>query len=152
MFPGPTQLLLLDFSTELIWAPKSKSNTLTPKNISKTYWSREILHVMNGIIFCVCSTLAISVLPIVLKWCRKERRKSNTSEPVDRAVGKNEETCNARLFLKLLRMKYWRKWFSQEWKSDEVLETRTERLKWTIIMFVHSAHRQIRHWWRWYER
>ena len=25
--------------------------------------------------FCVCLTLAISVLPIVLKWCRKERKK-----------------------------------------------------------------------------
>ena len=30
---------------------------------------------MNGIIFCVCSTSAISVPPIVLKWCRKERQK-----------------------------------------------------------------------------
>ena len=26
-------------------------------------------------IFCVCLTLAISVLPIVLNWCRKERKK-----------------------------------------------------------------------------
>ena len=30
---------------------------------------------MNGIIFCVCLTLAISVLQSVLKWCRKECRK-----------------------------------------------------------------------------
>ena len=30
---------------------------------------------MNGIIFCICSTSAISVPPIVLKWCRKERKK-----------------------------------------------------------------------------
>ena len=30
---------------------------------------------MNGIIFCVCSTSAISVPPIVLKWCRKEHKK-----------------------------------------------------------------------------
>ena len=30
---------------------------------------------MNGIIFCVCLTLVISVLQIVLKWCRKERKK-----------------------------------------------------------------------------
>ena len=29
--------------------------------------TKEISHVMSGIIFCVCSTLAISVLPIVLK-------------------------------------------------------------------------------------
>ena len=35
----------------------------------------EISHVLNGIIFCVCSTSAISVPPIVLRWCRKERKK-----------------------------------------------------------------------------
>ena len=45
------------------------------KPTSQTHWPREISHVMNRIIFCVCLTLAISVLPIVLKWCRKERNK-----------------------------------------------------------------------------
>ena len=35
----------------------------------------EISHVMNGIIFCVCSTLATPVPPIVMKWCRKEHKK-----------------------------------------------------------------------------
>ena len=73
MFPEPAELLLIGCST--IWTPKSKSNTLTPKTNSQTQWPREISHVMNGIIFCVCSTLAISVLPIVLKWCRKEHKK-----------------------------------------------------------------------------
>ena len=34
----------------------------------------DIARVMNGIIFCVYSTSAISVSPIVLKWCRKERK------------------------------------------------------------------------------
>ena len=47
----------------------------TKKTKSQTYWPREISHVMNGIIFCVCSTSAISVPPIVLQWCRKERKK-----------------------------------------------------------------------------
>ena len=32
MFPEPTELLLIGCSTESIWTPKSKSNTLTPKN------------------------------------------------------------------------------------------------------------------------
>ena len=50
-------------------------HSLTPQTNSQTCWQREISHVMNGIIFCVCSTLAIWVLPIVLKWCRKERKK-----------------------------------------------------------------------------
>ena len=57
------------------WTPESKSNTSTPKTNWQTYWPREISHVMNGIIFCVCLTLAISVLSIVLKWCQKERQK-----------------------------------------------------------------------------
>ena len=75
MFPQPTELLLIGCLIESIWTPRSKSNTLTPKTNSQTYWQREISNVMNGIIFCVCSTPAMSVPPIVLKWCRKERKK-----------------------------------------------------------------------------
>ena len=75
MFPGPTELLLTGCLIESIWTQKSKSNTLTPRTNSQTYWPRGISHVMNGIIFCVCSTSAIPVPPIVLKWCRKERKK-----------------------------------------------------------------------------
>ena len=75
MFPEPTELLLIGYSIESIWTPRSKSNTLTPKTNSQTYWPRGISHVMNGIIFCVWLTQAISFLQIVLKWCRKERKK-----------------------------------------------------------------------------
>ena len=75
MFPEPTELLLIGYLIESIGTPKSKSSTLTPKTNSQTYWPRETSHVMNGIIFCVCLTLAISVLQIVLKQCRKERKK-----------------------------------------------------------------------------
>ena len=74
MFPETTELLLIGDSIESIWTQKSKSNTLTPKTNSQTFWPREISHVMNEIIFCVCLTLVISVLPIVLKWCQKERK------------------------------------------------------------------------------
>ena len=74
-FPEPTELLLIDHSIESIWTPKSKSNILTPKNNSQTCKPREISHVMSGIICWACLTLAIRVLPIVLKWCRKERKK-----------------------------------------------------------------------------
>ena len=75
MFPGPTELLLIGCWIEWIWTPNAKSNTWTPNTNSQTYWPREISHVMNGITFCVCLTLAISVPPIVSKWCRKERKK-----------------------------------------------------------------------------
>ena len=37
---------------------------------------------MDGIIFCDCSTSAISVPPNVLKRCRKERRKMQGEEGV----------------------------------------------------------------------
>ena len=55
--------------------------------------------------------------------------KSITSELVELAATKNGETYDGRLFIKLLRMEYCdEKWSSQEWKSEEVLEARTERL------------------------
>ena len=41
---------------------------------------REISHVMNGIIFCVCSTSAVSVPSIVLKRCRKERKNNQVKK------------------------------------------------------------------------
>ena len=80
MYPEPTELLLIGCLIESIWTPRSKSNTLTPKTNSQTYWPREISHVTNWIIFCVCWTVAISVLPIVLKWCRKERKKMHVKK------------------------------------------------------------------------
>ena len=75
MFPEATELLLIGCLIESIWTTKSKSNTLAPKTNSQTQWQREISHVMNGIIFCVCSTSAISFPSIVLKRCRKEHKK-----------------------------------------------------------------------------
>ena len=75
MFPEPKELLLIGYLIESIWTPKSKSSTSTPKTNLPTLQPRETSHVMNGIIFCVCLTSAISVLQIVLKWCRKERKK-----------------------------------------------------------------------------
>ena len=79
----PRELLLIGYSTESIWTPRSKSNSLTPKTNSQTYWQRAITHVMSGIIFCVCSTLAISVLPMFWSDVEKNaksirRRKSHS--------------------------------------------------------------------------
>ena len=73
MFPEPTELFLICCLIESIWTPRSKSSTFTPR--TKIYWQSKISHVMNGIIFCVCSTSAISVPSIVWKRCRKERKK-----------------------------------------------------------------------------
>ena len=75
MYPEPTELLLIGYLIESIWTPRSKSNTLTPKTNLLTCWPKGVSREMNGIIFCVCLTLAISVLQSVLKWCRKEHKK-----------------------------------------------------------------------------
>ena len=54
MFPELTELLLIGCSIELIWTPKSKSNTSTPKTNSQTSQPKGISQVMSGII---CSNL-----------------------------------------------------------------------------------------------
>ena len=55
---------------------------------------RTISHVMNRIIFCLFLTLAISVQPIVLKWCRKdsgEERIKAESKPMMNLVSRCSE-------------------------------------------------------------
>ena len=81
-FQNPTELLLIGCSIESIWTPRSKSNTLTPKTNSQTCWPSEISHVMSGIIFCICSTLAISAPSTSAKWCRKETQEDAGEERV----------------------------------------------------------------------
>ena len=49
---------------------------------SQTYKPRELSSVMNGIILCVCLTLAISVVRFFLRWCQKERKKDSGEERV----------------------------------------------------------------------
>ena len=74
-----------------------------------------------------------------------------TSELVECAANKHGETRIAGLLIKLLRMECWRKvvfsrveiWWSAGSKNGETC-------KWTTSRFVHSAHRQICHWWGWY--
>ena len=61
MFPGPIELPLIGYSIEPIQP-------------------QETLHVMNGIIFCVRSTSAISVLQIVLNWCQEELKKNQVKK------------------------------------------------------------------------
>ena len=121
MFPERTELLLIGYLIESIWTPRSKSHTLTPKTNSQTYCQREISHVMNGIICCVCSTSAISVPPIVLKWCRKEHKKMQVKKESQqnrnrrwiwsRDTAQGIRTCSPRLHRKAwwkpnLKVKY----------------------------------------------
>ena len=59
MFLGPTELRLIGFSIESIWTQKSKSSTSTPKKPTCRHANQgKNSHVMNGIIFRVCSNIS----------------------------------------------------------------------------------------------
>ena len=75
MFPGLTELHLIGCLIELIWIPRSKSNTSTPKTNSLTFWPKEVSRVMSGIICCACLILAISVLQFALLQWRNDLNK-----------------------------------------------------------------------------
>ena len=55
--------------------PKIQSKYNDTKNQLADTFTKEIPHLMNGIVFCVCSTSAISVPPIVLKYVEKNTRR-----------------------------------------------------------------------------
>ena len=80
MFSEPTELLWIGCLIESFWTPRSKSNTFTKKTNSQINWPREISHVMNGIMFCVCLTLATSVLQLALaKRVQQESREERVT-------------------------------------------------------------------------
>ena len=62
--------------------PKIQIKYIDTKNQLADILIREISHVMNGIIFCVYSTSAMSVLQSVLKRCRKRTREDAGEERV----------------------------------------------------------------------
>ena len=84
--PEPTDLRLIGHLTQSIWTQRSTSNMLTPKTNSQTYWQREISHVINGIIFSICSISAFSAVPA------RKRMQQGTGE--ERIVAKWKPTLN----------------------------------------------------------
>ena len=126
MFPQHRELLLIRYSIESIWTLISDYNTLTPRTNSQTYWQWEISDVMNGIIFCVCSTLAISVLPIVLKRCRKERKNMQVKTESQKVEADDEFS------LAMQRKDSWRACLCCIWKHGEnkIWKSFTSELMW----------------------
>ena len=90
MFPRPTDLRSIGCLIELIWTPKSKSKTSTPKTNSQTFWQKGISRAMSGIICCACSILPIAIL----HSCNDERistrfrRRTNHNK-----IETNDESC-----------------------------------------------------------
>ena len=70
--------------------PKIQIKYVDTKTNSLTYWQLGISHVMSGTIFSVCSTLAISALPVALKQCRKECNQKQEKK----IVAKSKPTLN----------------------------------------------------------
>ena len=107
MFPRLTELHLIGCLIGLIWIPKSKSNTSTPKTNLLTFGQKEVSRVMSGIICCACLTLAISVLQFVLLlWqseLNKNQEKNESQQNRDSQEGADSETfimgCDATEFV-----------------------------------------------------
>ena len=172
MFPGLTELHLIGCPIELIWIPKSKSNTSTPKTNLLTFLPKGISHVMSGIICCACSTLAISVLQFApLQWQKgfNKNQEKNESQrmpsivspstslsPVKRCYGKQDpwrsvvaddrsgqpDKLSSTGYSK---SDYDRAWSSQEWKSEVTGHDRSgqpDKASWSMVQQVRPHHRE----------
>ena len=81
--------------TELIRTPRFKSSLSTPNTNLQTYWQRGISQVMNGTIFFICLTSAISAAALRIsawpaapephwndgekdEWCKKRKEKKGS--------------------------------------------------------------------------
>ena len=133
MFQEPTELLLIGYLIE-----SSKSNTLTRKTNSQTYWPREISHVMNGIIFCVCLTLAFSVLSIVLKSCRRERKKFRWRKSHSKIEAGDEFSLAMQRKDSWRACLYWKPRENQIWKSIT-----SELMEWAASMNRETCFRRL---------
>ena len=107
-----TELLLIGCSIELIWTPKFKSNTSTPRTNSQTSWQRGISHVTNGIICWPCLISAIlALLPASLQWQNElnKNQEKNVSQQNRDLWWINSENAFGRVvfnFIKLGRTSY----------------------------------------------
>ena len=88
----------------------------------------------NGIIFCVCSTLVISVPQLVLEsqslWSAKAEEYDKTGKPVvgrdiSHASGHHHERSVESSYSATQDGTMTKPWFSLEWKADELMDDRT---------------------------
>ena len=144
MFPGLTELRLIGCLIELTWTQKSKSSTSTPKTNSLTFQPKEISHVMSGILCCVCSISAISVLQCALTQWRKrsqqgsgEERVTAKSRPMMNLIARTPSHVSSSTSVSLGKRSYG----SQDpWKSVAKKEERSGRLDKGTDLFEASDH------------
>ena len=86
MFPGPTELLLIGPFDQNQYGPQTPNQIHRHQKPFRRHANeKEISHLTNGIIFCVWSTLAISVPQFVLKRCQKEYKKNHVKKESQRS-------------------------------------------------------------------
>ena len=137
-FPEPTELLLIGYSIELIWTPKSKSNTSTPKTNSQTSWQRGISHVMSGIICWICVTSAISALQLApLRWQNElnKNQEKSVSQPNRDLWWIWPRECLRSCRLQLHQTREDLVWISRSWKN--LLQVTIDR--WNL----NNRHHQV---------
>ena len=162
MFPETIELLLTGYSIASIWTPKSKSNTLTPKNqladiLTKGNFTRdEWNHLLC--LFSISDFSSTNFSEVMSKRTQKdsgEERVTAKSKPMMNLVSRCSErtpdvlpstasqspektrhesqlplSAQTEQHHRTVGYSEWnvdKTWSSQEWKSDELMDDRTER-------------------------
>ena len=125
---------------------KSKSNMLTPKTNSQTYWQRAISHVMNGIIFSVCSISVSSAQQAALKWCRKERNKKQEERELWRSRSRRwtwSRMLRQALLQRRVRVHQVSRWYSEHPVSKVRISQHKVQGKLPLKVQIKMAQRQV---------
>ena len=119
--PEPTGLLLIGCSIELIWTPRSKSNTSTPKTYSQTFWPKgnftrdEWNHLLNLFNISHFSSTACTAAMANTSSTRIRRRTCHsqiaTYDEFDR------EDAFGRVFFNFIKPGEDLVWISRSWKD-----------------------------------
>ena len=114
MFPEPTELLLIGCSIESIWTPRSKPKYIDTKNQLADILTRNISHVMSGIIFlCLfnishfSSTNCLEVMSKRTQEDAGEERVTAKSKPMINLVSRY--SARDPKYLLRLHLTAWRK-------------------------------------------
>ena len=149
VFQDPQSCSWLAVSIELIWTPKSKSNTSTPKTNSQTSWPKGISHVMSGIICWACLTLTISVLQLaLLQWQNESStgiRRRTCHSQIETYDECNSENAFGRVVFNFIKPGEDLVWISRSWEiccgRRSIRET-WEKTSWDMMQQVRPHHEE----------
>ena len=142
MFPEPTELLLIGYSIETIWTPKSESNTLTPNHFSSTDCSdvmskrtqkdsgEERLRAKSRPMMNLVSRCSERTPDVLASTASESPEKTRHESQLPLSSWNEQHQRTGRPVLDAYSSNYsdWNadtNWSSHEWKSDELMEVRT---------------------------